>query len=136
VYVQSAELRAARFPDLRTGTPNRALWDHPLDYQPIAGDTEIVPGVWAIATPGHTPGHQSLAVRLQETGLVILTGDAAYTWENVKQQRPSSNAWDLQLALESLRKLSAWERLAEVAIIPSHDPALWRWAHPHPFVYR
>ncbi len=28
-----------------------------------------------IFTPGHTPGHQSLLVKLQKTGPVLLTGD-------------------------------------------------------------
>jgi glyoxylase-like metal-dependent hydrolase (beta-lactamase superfamily II) len=36
-------------------------------------------------TPGHTPGHQSLLVRLWKTGPVLLTGDLAhlkYSWDN------------------------------------------------------
>jgi N-acyl homoserine lactone hydrolase len=31
--------------------------------------------VTLISTPGHTVGHQSLMVKLQKTGTVILTGD-------------------------------------------------------------
>src|SRR5438034_8856495 len=33
-------------------------------------------------TPGHTPGHQALLVRLKEKGPVILLGDAAHFHEN------------------------------------------------------
>ena len=50
------------------------------DYRPIAGDHDIVDGIRVIATPGHTPGHQSLAVDTDE-GLVLLAGQALYTVE-------------------------------------------------------
>jgi glyoxylase-like metal-dependent hydrolase (beta-lactamase superfamily II) len=135
VYVQNAEHRMATHPDLRY-TASRKLFDHPLDYQLIEGDTQIVPGVWALATYGHTPGHQSLAFTLPETGTVVLTGDAVYTWENFTTERTSANAYDLQQALESIRKLKAFAAFTEAAIIPSHDPTLWRWAHPFPFCYK
>lgn len=31
-----------------------------------------------LATPGHTPGHQTLLVKLPKTGAVLLTGDAVH----------------------------------------------------------
>jgi hypothetical protein len=37
------------------------------------------------STPGHTPGHQSLLVKLPKTGTVLLTGDAVHfkdNWDN------------------------------------------------------
>jgi N-acyl homoserine lactone hydrolase len=43
----------------------------------IDGDHDVFGDgtVMLIATPGHTPGHQSLLVRLPKTGPVLLTGD-------------------------------------------------------------
>ncbi len=43
----------------------------------IDGDYDVFGDgtVTLIATPGHTPGHQSLLVRLPKTGPVLLTGD-------------------------------------------------------------
>ena len=38
---------------------------------------EIVPGVVALPTPGHTPGHLAFAVRDHDESLLIL-GDAMY----------------------------------------------------------
>jgi N-acyl homoserine lactone hydrolase len=35
-----------------------------------------------ISTPGHTPGHQSLLVKLQKTGARLLTGDAVHFQSN------------------------------------------------------
>ena len=63
----------------------------PLRHQiePVARETEVVPGVYAIPAPGHTPGH--LAVLLSSDGHHILNlGDAAVhplhlerpDWEN------------------------------------------------------
>jgi N-acyl homoserine lactone hydrolase len=44
-------------------------------YRELDGEAEIWPGVWAIPTPGHTAGHQSLVVR-QPDGTVVLAGQA------------------------------------------------------------
>jgi len=41
--------------------------------------------VTIIATPEHTPGHQSLLVKLPKVGAVLLSGDAVHfkdNWEN------------------------------------------------------
>src|SRR5947209_8060201 len=57
--------------------PARAHWDHPtLRYRLIEGDVELLPGLSLIETSGHTPGHQSVLVRLPQTGKVLLTIDA------------------------------------------------------------
>lgn len=65
----------------RSGHPrfeaNRTSWDHPaLQYRLIEGDYELVPGVTLLETSGHVPGHQSLLLRLPETGVVLLAADA------------------------------------------------------------
>jgi glyoxylase-like metal-dependent hydrolase (beta-lactamase superfamily II) len=43
-------------------------------YQPISGDVELVPGVRAIAAPGHTPGHTLYLVSSKDQNL-LLWGD-------------------------------------------------------------
>ena len=45
-------------------------------YDAVNGDREIVAGVSVLATPGHTPGHQSVTVRTGD-GLVLIVGQAA-----------------------------------------------------------
>ena len=49
-------------------------------YELTAGDHDVAPGIRVIATPGHTPGHQSLAIET-DRGLVVLAGQAVYTVE-------------------------------------------------------
>ncbi len=49
----------------------------PLDKD-VFGDGTVV----VLATPGHTPGHHSLLVRLPQTGAVLITGDLAHFREN------------------------------------------------------
>ena len=45
-------------------------------YERVRGDVEIAPGIRLLATPGHTPGHQSVIVDTDE-GLVLVVGQAA-----------------------------------------------------------
>jgi glyoxylase-like metal-dependent hydrolase (beta-lactamase superfamily II) len=49
----------------------------PLDKD-VFGDGTVL----MLATPGHTPGHHSLLVKLRQTGYVLITGDLAHFHEN------------------------------------------------------
>ena len=51
----------------------------------VFGDGSVI----ILSTPGHTPGHQSLLVKLPKTGALILSGDAVHfksNWDN--RRRP------------------------------------------------
>ena len=73
IYVQQAELDIA----LREGHTIVEWVDFPdARYEAVEGDREIVEGVSVLATPGHTPGHQSVTVRTGD-GLVLIVGQAA-----------------------------------------------------------
>ncbi len=51
---------------------------HPVTK--LDGDHDVFGdgSVTILSTPGHTPGHQSLLVKLPKTGAVLLTGDAVH----------------------------------------------------------
>jgi len=50
----------------------------------LEGDHDVFGdgSVTIISTPGHTPGHQSLLVKLPKTGAVLLSGDAVHFKDN------------------------------------------------------
>jgi N-acyl homoserine lactone hydrolase len=75
IYVQAAEWEIAHTTD---HTILEWIDFDGSRYQQINGDHLVADDVTILATPGHTPGHQSLAVRTAG-GLVVLAGQACYT---------------------------------------------------------
>lgn len=129
--VQSEHLAFAK------GKPNfpGVYWDiAELRYQPVNGRTRVARGVEAVPTPGHAPGHQSLVVDLAETGRVVLTGDAAFTRENL--ERGEIPAMDQAAAKESLALIRSLAEDDLTRVFTSHDAEAWAgWRHA-PLMYR
>ena len=98
-HVQRAELARARreAPDLADSFDFAGARFELLD-----GDTEIVPGLSVMTTPGHTAGHQSVVIRGAD-GDDLLIGDAAYT------PRLYSGPDDQKLPLGQAADRDAWE---------------------------
>jgi N-acyl homoserine lactone hydrolase len=80
IYVQRAELEAARGPDYTI--PEWVDFEG-ATYVELEGEAEIAPGIRVLPTPGHTPGHQSVLVDTDE-GLVVVAGDVAHTLEDLE----------------------------------------------------
>ena len=59
-------------------------------YERVRGDVEIVPGIRLLATPGHTPGHQSVSVETDE-GLVLIVGQAAQDAREFATKQPDAS---------------------------------------------
>jgi len=102
----------------------------------LDGDTELAPGLTALRTDGHTPGHQSLLVQLPRTGPVILTADACYWLEHAQRQRVPGVVWNPTLALHSIKRITTLARLLGARIFPGHDPEFWKTVTPSPGAYR
>ncbi len=116
----------------RSGHPRfaaaRVHWDHPaLRYRLIDGDTELLPGLTLLETSGHTPGHQSVLLRLPQTGPVLLAIDA------VVLQRlftPDRRAWpgddnEEQLRASTRKLLDLVEREHVALVVFGHDGQQW-----------
>jgi glyoxylase-like metal-dependent hydrolase (beta-lactamase superfamily II) len=73
LMVQKAEYE---WPDAKGGP--RFKPEHPVTK--LEGDRDVFGdgSVTIVSTPGHTPGHQSLLVRLPKTGAVLPSGDAVH----------------------------------------------------------
>ena len=86
------------------------------------GDAEIAPGVTLHLIGGHSGGIQSIRVPT-ERGWVVLAGDAAHQWGNIRKRMPFPVVVDVAATLRGFETL---ERLADGPdhIIPGHDPLI------------
>ncbi len=75
-----------------------------------------------LRTPGHTPGHQALLVRLKEKGAVILSGDAAHFHENYESNGVPGFNYDRAEMLASLERIKQIEKNLKATVIIQHDP--------------
>jgi N-acyl homoserine lactone hydrolase len=136
IMVQNAEYRFAFHPDgFVSGQYMRNHFDYPLDFRLIEGDQIILPGISVIKTPGHTPGHQSILVRLVSGKAYIFPGDAVCLRENLTLKIPSSNNWSNEQAMDSIYRLDHLSRLLKAKIIPSHDLDEWEALRKSPAFY-
>ena len=99
-------------------------WPEHADTLLVDEDTELVPGVTLLSTPGHAPGHLSLLLRLPETGAVLLTADAISRPDEVETGM-YGGAWDDAKAVESGQRLMALAEAEGAWVIYGHDPDQW-----------
>ena len=94
---------------------------HPVKL--IAGDYDIFGdgSLVLLFTPGHTPGHQSLLVRLPKTGPVILSGDVAHFQTSFEHRYVPSNNWNRQASLRSMDKIAAVLAREHAQLWVNHD---------------
>jgi glyoxylase-like metal-dependent hydrolase (beta-lactamase superfamily II) len=80
----------------------------------VFGDGSVV----CLPTYGHTPGHQSLRLRLDH-GEVVLAADACYFCQTLRERRLPRNMYDREAMLASLERSGA-------RIFFGHDPEFWQ----------
>lgn len=126
----------------RSGHPRfasvRTHWDHhALHYRLVDGDTELLPGLTLLETSGHTPGHQSVLIRLPKTGSVLLAIDA------VAMQRlftPDRQVWPIddneqQLRASTRKLVEVVEREHVTLVVFGHDGRQWQTLKKAPLYY-
>lgn len=110
---------------------HRIDFDDPaLDWRLAEGDSEIAPGVTAVLTAGHTPGHQSFMIEFDESvggGGVILAFDAADLRRNIDEEVAIGGRVDAtpEEAIEQVRKLKSLAAARGYELVPGHDPVAW-----------
>ncbi len=124
--VQKAEYRFAYYPSkFLQGPYMKDHFDCGVKYELVEGDQEIFPGIFLITSPGHTPGHQSVLVKLASGKHFIIAADAIYMQENLAEVIPPGNCWSQEDAIASINKIKLIQTLTEAAVLPGHDPDLW-----------
>jgi N-acyl homoserine lactone hydrolase len=99
-----------------------------LQFRLQRGEYDVVPGVRAIASPGHTAGHMSMWIELPKGPPVLLCGDAADLQENLDDEIAPGTLWQgrEQQAIASIRKLKALSVQTGAQLWPNHDMAFFR----------
>jgi len=118
LYVQKAEYE---WPGVN-GAP-RFKPEHPAAK--LEGDRDVFGdgSVTILSTPGHTPGHQSLLVKLPHTGALVLSGDAVHfkgNWDNLGV--PIMN-FNKEQTLASMQKISETLTKEKAQLWINHDKA-------------
>ena len=97
--------------------------EHPVTK--LEGDHDVFGdgSVTIVATPGHTPGHQSLLVKLPKTGAVVLSGDAVHFKGNWENRRVPSNNTDKDQTLASMQRIADLLAKEKAQLWINHDRA-------------
>jgi glyoxylase-like metal-dependent hydrolase (beta-lactamase superfamily II) len=103
--------------DWDTGQPMRAIdGEHDL-----FGDGSVV----CFPTYGHTPGHQSLRVRTEKGGELVLCGDACYLKESLDRMHTPGVVFDREAMLDVFRRFREMQSRG-MRIMYGHDPDFWK----------
>lgn len=113
----------------------RSYFECGVAYEYLSGDTVIKPGVATLATPGHTPGHQSLLVRLPSGRCLLFSGDAMMCPANFDPALPPGSAHDFTAAIASIARLRMLAEFLNGDVIICHNPEFWQKWQPAPHRY-
>jgi len=126
VVIQKREWEAGKIPELMESNGY-----NPLDYE-LGHTVEQVTGehdlfgdgtVVTVPTYGHTPGHQSLKIKLT-TGHVVLAADACYFRKTLEELHLPGLVYDRAEMIQSLFTLRRLKD-AGARIFYGHDPDFW-----------
>ncbi len=133
IYVQEKEFNfwiknpiAQRAPFLQTTDPAANRYVGSLEGRKrlhlIRGDKKILPGIQVLLAPGHTPGHQAVAVNTLQ-GTAIVGSDLAHVFSSYRTDFPSAIIADMAAWMKSYDKVRA--KVSSLNLLfPGHDPAL------------
>ena len=118
LYVQKAEYE---WP-LEGGRP-RFKKEHPVTL--LEGDRDVFGdgSLTILSTPGHTPGHQSLLVKLPKTGNVVLSGDVAHFKSNWDNRRVPAVNFNKEETIASMDKVAGILEKDHAQLWINHDKA-------------
>lgn len=119
----------------------RRQFDHAFDWRTVDFDSPDVSSfatfgrsldlfgdrsVRLLATPGHTRGHMSVALRLRDREFLI-AGDAAFTGRAITDSVLPFNLVDEHEYRRSLREIQLYARETPGAVVvPGHDMDVWK----------
>lgn len=126
MVVQEREWQAGTDPELAAKRGfDRRDFDLGHKLRLVSGEHDLFGDGSAVLLPtyGHTPGHQSLKLRL-DTGDIVLAADSCYFCRTLRERRLPRFAYDKEAMHHSLDRLAALEAQG-ARIFFGHDPEFW-----------
>jgi N-acyl homoserine lactone hydrolase len=126
IHVHKKELEAAKnlsdeayFAEDFQGSYNWKIYDE---------EYELIEGVRAIETPGHTAGHMSMLIELPKGKPILLAGDSADLTENIEKEIAPGLCWEdnENMAIQSIIKLKKIAIQTGAEIWPNHDMSFFK----------
>ena len=117
---------AAQIPQIKL-TPELARDYIVVDYELIL---PVAPGIVLIKSPGHTPGHQMIYIRLSGGEEFLFIGDIGWSLDNITELklRPAETAArikeDPQALMHQMRWIKQVMNEDGIIVVPSHDDRL------------
>lgn len=128
----SIQRREWEFATTAAGREDAYLRDDYLDpairWRILDGDAVIAPGIEAVSTPGHTPGHMSFRVRMAESGTWLFAMDAIDLQAGIDLDRvvgTYSLPEDAPLVRQSHDRLIALAKAEDARLVAGHCPVTW-----------
>lgn len=85
----------------------------------LEGDSEILPGLHVITTPGHTMGHQSVLLDTKD-GVVCVSGDVCNTADNINENLEPNLIIGVKEIYESMDRVRQFAHY----VLPGHEPSI------------
>ena len=97
--------------------------DEKRKVEPLTGDKDVFGdgSVIVLRTPGHTPGHSALLVRLKDMGPVLLSGDAVHFHENYEKNGVPHFNYDRAATISSIERMKQIVGNVNATVIIQHD---------------
>jgi N-acyl homoserine lactone hydrolase len=91
--------------------------------EPLTLDKDVFGdgSVTVLRTPGHTPGHSSLLVKLKEMGPVLLSGDAVHFRENYESGGVPTFNFDRAATVASIERMKQMAANLKATVVIQHD---------------
>jgi N-acyl homoserine lactone hydrolase len=83
----------------------------------VFGDGSVI----VLRTPGHTPGHQALLVKLAQMGNVLVSGDAVHFHENYDTNGVPAFNFDRAQTIASIERMKKIAANLKATLIIQHD---------------
>jgi glyoxylase-like metal-dependent hydrolase (beta-lactamase superfamily II) len=127
IYIQEREWEAGHTPELvKANAYNPNDYEHGHLIRQVNGELDLFGDGTVVSFPtfGHTPGHQSLKVKLTN-GDIVLAADACYLRQTLENLHLPGLVHDRAQMIDSLFLLRRLQS-AGARIFYGHDPSFWR----------